>query len=196
MNLTTADIISDLGLVAIGSATGTGGLRARFSQHIDNPGRLEQAALECRCGFNHLAICWTETPDLQTAVAYEAALLRDHFARWRRLPSLTSLDVLTTVGPLPTQEETAALAWSGLYALTESNTPSVPTQFGVYAISAAPPEDPEIWDPPKGEMTLYACPFAEFEPSCRRRSGASCGATGAPKTSRTRPRRRLEDFLE
>ena len=77
---TLAEVFSDP-VVAIGSATGSGGLRERIGQHIDNPERTERATLTCECGWNHLAVSWAEAPGPQSAAYYETALLRSYFTR-------------------------------------------------------------------------------------------------------------------
>ena len=123
--MTIADITAEP-LVAVGSATGRGGLRAHISEHIDNPGRIERAILACQCGWNHLAVSWVETLDPQAAADYEAALLRSYFARHRRMPSIAGRPALDMAGTVPAEEEAAVLAWSGLYALVEANKPNTP----------------------------------------------------------------------
>ncbi len=178
--LTIAEVTEDP-LVAIGSAIDGDGLRGRICEHIDNPGRAERAILACRCGWNHLAVQWAETPDPRSALDYEAALLRAYFAQHLRMPSITGLPAQDMVGTVRPEAAMAFLVWSGLHALNDSNKHNFPTDYGVYVISAGRPEDPEIWDPPQGTMPSGACGFA--------RKGSLCILNESADSLRDRPPR-------
>lgn len=168
--MTTVSTIAEVteeSLVVIGSATREGGLRASISEHIGNPGRAEQAVLACHCGWNDLAVQWAELPDVQSALDYEAAMLRAYFAQHGRMPSVAGLPVNDMAGMVPANSEMAFLFWSGWHALVEHNIEDFPTSHGVYVIAAGKPEDPAHRRLPKGTMAPGACQFAKYEDPCR-----------------------------
>ena len=163
----TIEEVTEERLVVIGSATGEGGLRERIGEHIDNPGRAERAVLACHCGWNDLAVQWVEMPDPQSALNYEAALLRAYFAQHLRMPSIAGLSLKDMLGMVPPEAEKAFLVCSGWYALVEHNKENFPASHGVYIIAAGKPEDPRYWNLPKGPMAPGACQFAKYEHPCR-----------------------------
>ena len=168
--MTTVSTIAEVteeSLVVIGSATGEGGLRQSLSEHIYNPGRAERAVLACHCGWNDLAVQWAEMPDAQSALDYEAALLRAYFTQHARMPSVAGLPVDGITGTVPANAEMEVLFWSGWHALVKHNEENFPTNHGVYVISAGKPEDPAYRKLPKGTMARGACQFAKYEDPCR-----------------------------
>ena len=168
--MTTVSTIAEVTeepLVVIGSATGEGGLRASISEHIDNPGRAERAVLACHCGWNDLVVQWAEMPDVQSALDYEAALLRAYFEQHLRMPSVASLPAQDMMGMVPADAGAAFLIWSSWHELVKHNMENFPTSYGVYAIAAVKPEDPAYRKLPKGTIAPGACQFAKYEDRCR-----------------------------
>ena len=172
---TIAEIIAEP-LVAIDSATGSGGLRERIGLHIDNPERIERAILTCECGWNHLAVSWAETPDRQSAAYYEAALLRSYFTRHRRMPSIGGLPAHDMAGTVPSEEGINNLTWSGLHAMVQENKPNIPESYGIYVISAGVPVNRSDWNLPQRGAVRGACPFATRHSPCRQGRGDEGGA--------------------
>ena len=184
---TIAEIIAEP-LVAIDSATGSGGLRERIGQHIDNPERTERAILTCECGWNHLAVSWAETPNPQSAAHYEAALLRSYFTRHRRMPSVGGFLAHDMAGTVPSEEEINNLTWSGLHAMVQENKPNIPESYGVYVISAGVPVNRSDWNPPQRGAVRGACPFATRHSPCRQdRGDEGCAVRGHSSVSIPRP---------
>lgn len=184
---TIAEIIA-VPLVAIDSATGSGGLRERIGQHIDNPERTERAILTCECGWNHLAVSWAEAPDPQSATHYHAVLLRSYFARHRRMPSIGGLPAHDMAGTVPSEEDINNLTWSGLHAMVPENKPNIPESYGVYVISAGVPVNRSDWNPPQRGAVRGACPFATRHSPCRQgRGDGGDAARGHSSVSIPRP---------